>query len=358
MVEANLLFSCRKNAQFGTIEMVMNAGKRGTFSGQADRLVTRMGAYLATDAGMKRFGLSNAMRLGRLYNRIRYRHRWNLHLDAYRGELANLLQENGGDATFPPKLRMKDGWALDSSHSLPHLDRLIAEAGEIIRQRGGREHSDTQYPFLRSLLFPGDLKKYPAFLDFVTSTELLATVIDYLGTIPVLSKVRPPGVRFMESNVRLDPDSHLPPRDSQLYHIDFYDSPQVYVLVLMEDVTSESGPWTFLPASTTDRVAEKIGYRGLGYGYRVQDKEIYRHVDKSEEIVFAHPKGTVLFIDSSRCFHFGSRDAVKPRFMVMYGLQSPCRRDFAYAYMRHEEFPIPENASRLRKLVLGNLDAG
>ena len=335
----------------------MNDAKTGTLAKKADRGVSRMGAYLATDAGMKRFGLGNAMRLGKLYNRIRYRQRWASHLEACHGKLPSLLQENGGNAAFPPTLRMKDGWALDSSHSLPHLDRLIEEAGAIIRERGGKEHSDIQYPFLRSLLFPGDLKKYPAFLDFVTSTELLATVIDYLGTIPVLSKVRPPGVRFMESNIGLDPDSHLPPRDSQLYHIDFYDSPQVYVLVLMEDVTPECGPWTFLPASTTDRVAKELGYRGRGYGYRVQDEDVYRCVDKSEEIVFAYPKGTVLFIDSSRCFHFGSRNAVKPRFMVMYGLQSPCRRDFAYAYMQHEDFPVPKGASRLREMVLGKFDA-
>jgi len=334
----------------------MNDAKGGTLAKSADRCVRRMGAYLATDVGMKRFGLGNAMQLGRLYNRVRYRQRWNSHLEACRGRLPGLLQQNGGDPTFPPKLRMKDGWVLDSSQSLPHLDRLIEEAGEIIRERGGKEHSDIQYPFLQSLLFPGDLKKYPAFLDFVTSTELLATVIHYLGTIPVLSKVRPPGVRFMESNIELDPDSHLPPRDSQLYHIDFYDSPQVYVLVLMEDVTPECGPWTFLPASTTDRVAKELGYRGRGYGYRVQDADVYQHVDKSGEIVFAHPKGTVLFIDSSRCFHFGSRNAVKPRFMVMYGLQSPCRRDFAYAYMPHEDFPIPKGASRLRNMILGTFD--
>jgi hypothetical protein len=252
----------------------MNDAKGRTLAKSADRCVRRIGTYLATDVGMKRFGLGNAMQLGRLYNRVRYRQRWNSHLEACRAKLPGLLQENGGDPTFPPTLRIKDGWVLDSSQSLPHLDRLIEEAGEIIRERGGRKHSAIQYPFLRSLLFPGDLKKYPAFLDFVTSTELLATVIDYLGTIPVLSKVRPPGVRFMESNVKLDPDSHLPPRDSQLYHIDFYDSPQVYVLVLVEDVTPECGPWTFLPASTTDRVARELGYRGRGYGYRVQDADV------------------------------------------------------------------------------------
>src|SRR5205823_13412863 len=173
----------------------MNDAKGGTLAKSADRCVRRMGAYLATDVGMKRFGLGNAMQLGRLYNRVRYRQRWNSHLEAYRGRLLGLLQENGGDLTFPPKLRMKDGWVLDSSHSLPHLDRLIEEAGEIIRERGGRKHSDIQYPFLRSLLFPGVLKKYSAFLDFVTSSVLIAKVIVYLVYILFLSYVRPLGVR-------------------------------------------------------------------------------------------------------------------------------------------------------------------
>jgi hypothetical protein len=46
----------------------MNDAKAGTSAKKADRLVSRMGAYLATDVGMKRFGLGNAMRLGRLYS--------------------------------------------------------------------------------------------------------------------------------------------------------------------------------------------------------------------------------------------------------------------------------------------------
>lgn len=319
----------------------------------ADRLVSRPGAYMASDAGMKRVGLANAMKLGKLYNRIRYQRRWDLHQSAYQDDLPALLNENDGHAAGPPKVRLQDGWAIDTSHSLPHLDRLLDEGAEIIRERSGRTFGDIQYPFLRYLNFPADLEKYPSLLNFVTSSELLATASDYLKTIPSLSKCLPPGVRFMESNAALDPDHHLPPRGSQLYHIDYYDSPQVYVLVLMEDVTMECGPWTFLPASVTARVARKLGYRGRGWAYRVPDEQIYRHIDRSEEIVFAYPKGTVLFIDSSRCFHFGSRNSIKPRYMMAYALQSPCRCDFAYARLSKHKYPIGPRASRLRKMVLG-----
>jgi hypothetical protein len=318
----------------------------------ADRLVSRPGDYMASERGMKRVGLANSMKLGKLYNRIRHRGRWNLHRNTYQNEFSALLKQNGGEGSVTPRVRLHDGWAIDTSQSLPHLDRLLEEGAEIIRQRAGRTFGDIQYPFLRYLNFPADLQTYPSLLDFITSSEMLATAGEYIGTIPVLSKCLPPGVRFMESNAALDPDNHLPPRQSQLYHIDYYDSPQVYVLVLIEDVTLECGPWTFLPASVTERVAKRLGYRGRGWPYRVLDEQIYPHVDKSEEIVFAYPRGTVLFIDSSRCFHFGSRNCVKPRYMMAYALQSPCRCDFAYARLPIQKYPIAPGASRLRKMVL------
>jgi len=301
---------------------------------------------------MQRYGLNRLMQWGRAYNRVRFDGRWRRHRRACATDRDALLNENNQGAFTPSGIRMVDGWALDTSRTLPHLDALLAQAAEVINERGGRRHSGTQYPFLRSLLFPGDFEKYPAFLDFVLSSEVLAVAMDYLKTVPIFSKTLPPGVRFMESNIKLDPDAELPPRDSQLYHIDFYDSPMVYVLVLLEDVTMECGPWTFLPASVTDRVAKKIGYREKGWGYRVEDRDIRPHIDANEEIIFAHPKGTVLFIDSSQCFHFGSRNAVVPRYMMMYGLTSPCRRDFSMAYMNPFEYPIKPGDSRLRRMVL------
>jgi hypothetical protein len=38
-----------------------------------------------------------------------------------------------------------------------------------------------------------------------------------------------------------------------------------------------------------------------------------------DAIEFCYPRGTVLFIDSSACFHYGSRNSIKPRFQLMLG---------------------------------------
>jgi hypothetical protein len=176
--------------------------------------------------------------------------------------------------------------------------------------------------------------------------------MDYLKTVPVLSMTRPPGVRFMESNVALDPQAGGPYRNSQLYHLDIHDSPLVYVLVAVRDIAPSSGPWTFLPESVSARASAALRYREKGVAYRLTDEQMLAaSIDPAEAVTFACPRGSVLFIDSSRCFHYGSRHADPPRFQLMYGLTSVCRADFSQTFMPSLRYPVGPNASRLRRFV-------
>ena len=318
-----------------------------------DRLLRKPAQTFRNEENMERYGIRTIMRAAKLYNRWRYHNRAKRHDNAYKTHLDKLLIENAGPGFRQHrKIELNDGWALDTSQSLPGLDRLLDEAGQVARERAGRIHSDIQRPYFRSLIFPDDIKKYPSWLDFITSSEILEAVTHYLKTIPVLSKTRPPGVRFMESNQRLDPNPPGPFADSQLYHLDLHDTPLVYIIVLIRDVTTECGPWTFLPASVSARAAKALGNQKRGHHYRVTDEEMYRVIDPKEAIVFAYPKGTVLFIDSSRCFHYGSRRSYKPRLQMMYAYTSACRCDFSQTFMQPFAYPIKEKDSALRKMVL------
>ena len=300
---------------------------------------------------MKRVGIDRLRSFAKRYNQWRYSDRARAHHDAFENRFEALLRENSTLAAFPPRIKLRDGWARDNSQSLPHLDRVLDQASEIVRERGGKQHSGTQQPFFRSLLFPGDFEKYPAILDFVLSSELLAVAAQHLRTVPVLSKTVPPGVRFMESNAALDPDGAGPPfRESQLYHLDIHDTPLVYVLVLVEDVTDESGPWTFLPASVSARAKAALRYQQPGTDYRVTDEQMYSVINSKEVVSFTGKKGSVLFIDSSACFHYGSRRPVRPRFQLMYALTTPCRCDI-FQTQYENKYPVPADASRLRRMV-------
>lgn len=211
------------------------------------------------------------MRLAHAYNRIKFYRQDRWRRSMYRNELPALLQENG--APTRPTLQLGDGWVIDTSMSLPHLDRMLEESEKIIAERSGARLSGDSYrSYFQDVWKTEDLVEYPSFLDFVTSSDVLATVADHLQCIPTLSPTLPSGIRFVESNAAFD-DQPGNPKDSQLFHIDYYSRPNIYMMVLLRDATPEHGPFTFLPRSVSKRASEALGHWRRGKGYRVSDHE-------------------------------------------------------------------------------------
>ena len=300
---------------------------------------------------MQRLGIRPTMELALQYNQAKHGYQDAWRRELYRTQLDELLQENG--APTRPAIEMHEGWAIDTSGTLPHLDQVLADADEIIEERRGVRTSTTgtYRSYFQDLWKPEDAERYPSFVDFCTSSDVIAAVSHYLESIPALSTTLPSGIRFVESNAEFD-DQPDRAKDSQLYHIDYYSLPNVYVLVLLQDTSFENGPWTFLPRSVSQRVREDAGYWEAGRDYRMSDEEVFTHASREDVIEFSYPRGTVLFIESSGCMHFGSRDSQQARFQLMYGYTGACRTDFSEVFMPLKRYPIAESDSRLRKLVL------
>jgi hypothetical protein len=306
---------------------------------------------------MSHLGIANTMRLARVTNRIRFRRQDQLRRDLYRNQFPALLEEN--EAPTRPTLQIKDGWVVDTSLSLPHLGRVLEDSEKIIAERSGTRPSldDSYRSYFQDVWKDEDAEKYPSILDFATSSDLVATVADHIQCIPALSTTLPPGIRFVESNAAYDvePDK---PKDSQLFHIDYYSRPNVYVIVLLRDTTSENGPWTFFPESVSQKAAKALGYWGKKRGYRISDDDVYSVANRKDVIEFCYPRGTVLFTDSSACFHYGSRNSIQPRFQLMIGYTGACRTDFSEAILAPKVYPIRPTDSRLRKMVLSKSTLG
>ncbi len=298
-----------------------------------------------------RLGIVNTTGLARAYNSLRFRQQVKWRRELYQTQFSALLGENG-PVTRPP-IQMNDGWAIDTSMSLPHLDRVLKDSEEIIAERAGVRISATgKYrSYFQDVWTDADVEKYPSFLDFATSSDVLSVVSRYLGFIPALSTTVPHGIRFVESNAAFD-DQPNQPHDSQLLHIDYYSIPSVYVLVLLRDTTVENGPWTFLPRAVSQKAAATLNYWNWKRPYRLSDEEVYSVVDRKQIIEFCHSRGAVLFIEPSACFHYGSRNSVKPRFQLMLGYTGVRRTDFSEFLMQPNVFPVRETDSRLRKMVL------
>ncbi len=307
-------------------------------------------AWLLERNDMQPLGMNTTMGIARTYNRLKFGRCQARREERYQREMTQLLRENGMPAR--PPVQMIDGWAIDDSMSYPLLQDVLRDGDEIIRERGGIPRENYGKPFLQDIFTAADAARYPSFINFITSTEVLQPVCEYLGFIPCLSRSTPPAVRLTESSIKFDDMSHLPPRSSQLHHLDYHDGPMVYVIVALRDITKNSGPFCFLPALESKKAAERLNYRARGIPYRIKDEDIYAVCDRSKLVEFTCKAGTVLFIDSARCFHYGSRNSVETRYQLMYSFVSACRSDFTEVLRPLRTYNWNDGDSRLKKLVI------
>ena len=304
----------------------------------------------------ERLGIARSMRMAKFYNGIRYGSMQRRAIKDHKNRFEELLLANDPNFSGKPRNILKDGWAIDRSGEFPFMEETLAEADRLIADRGGVDRRGTplaQTDYLFHLNDVPDLFQYPDLLKFPTSSEIIATVSEYMGMIPVFSQTRPKGVRVFESTDRFNENKEF--TASQYYHLDLHDSPLVYVILLVRDITEENGPWNFLPASVSEKAARTLNYQAKGEPYRVTDERMYKVVNPAERISFTGKRGDVLFLDSSRCFHYGSRNAIVPGYRVMYAFTSHCRGDFTRMLYRLE-YPNQPEDSELRKRVLANND--
>ena len=199
--------------------------------------------------------------------------------------------------------------------------------------------------FLQNVLDPKSLTLDSAIIRFALREDVLSAVSKYLGVVPLLTTISV----FHSDTVAGDPTS------SQLYHCDGDDVTQVKVFFYCTDVDTPSGPLTLLDAETTREVQRRTGY---WYRHRLTDEQVSAAVGAAREHIILGPTGTAVFVDTSRCFHFGSRVAAgaPPRLATMIQYQTP------YSFMLPagiEEAALPfrrlltSSMSSVQRLVLG-----
>lgn len=183
------------------------------------------------------------------------------------------------------------------------------------------------------------------YMRFALSEEVVGAVAAYLGLVPVLGEI----------DVWYSVFNRKKPKKSQLWHLDHADTTQVKVFVHLSDVTPQSGPLTALDASTSDKLAERLDYV-FGDGKRPPDKEVATIAGSGAVVKFSGSPGTVDFVDTSRCFHFGSRVEADgtPRRLFVAQYLTPYAFDLGEDL---EEAPFrglaADASSELQALVLG-----
>src|SRR4051812_2657064 len=96
-----------------------------------DKALTPLAKRLEHD-DMRLLGIDRTSAIARWTNRSRARY-LEPRRRAYEERFAELLDENGWPGA-KRTVALEDGFYLDTSNTLPHLDRLIAEMDEVIEE--------------------------------------------------------------------------------------------------------------------------------------------------------------------------------------------------------------------------------
>jgi hypothetical protein len=262
--------------------------------------------------------------------------------DARRYELAETIDPTIEIARERGFARVEAGRLTLANEVVREANTLIDSISPDVLDKGGRKAK----PYLvNNLVDFNEIGLDSPYLRFALNDEVLDAVTAYLGVVPVL----------YDFDVWYTLPWDAPLKGSQKWHLDHDDLTQIKVWVYCDDIGSETGPMTVLDAQRSVKLASEIGY-DMGEVYRVPDEDVaaYRALGEIEQLT--GDKGTVFFVDTSRCFHMGGRvdtDA-KPRrtchfqFVTPYSFNFGDHRD--EAQFRH--LADGTNNERVR-LVLG-----
>jgi hypothetical protein len=218
---------------------------------------------------------------------------------------------------------------------------VIDEIGhQALVEHGGKSDFIAR-GFLPDTAFAIDSPYFRLALD----ERIVGPISAYLGVVPVLTEI----------DVWYSVHQPNAPKRSQLWHMDSDDTTLIKLWVHLSEVDRRSGPLTAFSASDSARLADAVAYN-YDDGYRVPDDRVNDVLGAARQVVMTGPRGTVDFIDTCRCFHFGSRvsEDGDPRRLLMVEYQTPYAFEFSnYRKEARYRTLAPAAASDLQRLLLG-----
>ena len=182
-------------------------------------------------------------------------------------------------------------------------------------------------------------------LDLATDPELLAIIAEYLGDVPVLASIA----------IWFSPNDGDTIQRSQLFHIDGEDSRQIKCFLPIETVTSDSGPLTILSAEDSEEVYTtlKRQKRITKRNEKLEDEVIYDLIPEKRKVQVTGNPGTVAMVDTSRCYHYGSRPAKHSRLQLHVQYYTPYSMNMPIWGRAHKARAEHKGESLIFKTVTG-----
>jgi len=214
------------------------------------------------------------------------------------------------------------------------IDATRAARDEAIAVAKGRasqhDSGSLQYPAL-ARDFAADAEA----IRFATSPRVLALIVRYCGMLPVL-------FNFFVTRAYQETINE---QSAHRFHIDPEDTISFKVFIQLTDVDDDCGPFHALPAHLTRDVLHAVGYKGIAF---LTDARVNELVGWDSVVKLTGPAGTVGFVDTTRCLHFGGR----PR-----KAGKPVRDQLVFQYLLPTSLLFPIDGDATHPRFLPQLDA-
>ncbi len=156
--------------------------------------------------------------------------------------------------------------------------------------------------YIYNLLNRNVIKKNRYLIDFAMDDYFVKTATMYLGILPTIGSIK----------LWWTPKNKLS-KGSQLFHIDQVDRKQLKLLVNIKETSSEHGPFTFIPKKYSQKF---IKFSCKPFKSKT-DLELLDKIEKKELLQHTGKAGSMIFVDSSNCYHFGGRTKKRDRLILM-----------------------------------------
>lgn len=204
------------------------------------------------------------------------------------------------------RIQPSKGYALvnGGDHFGVICERAIEEATKIFERATPEEKIKRKRYLLSLITAENALQANSNILTLATSPKMIKAVGSYLGCLPVLTY----------ANVWYSPvlGEVAEAEGSQRWHLDHEDMKQMKVFIYCSDVDDDAGPMWLVDAATSLGIARDIGYSTTQKSKRVSDQSF----EEIQQVSLTGCVGDIAFVDTSSCFHLGSRNTKKPRLLI------------------------------------------
>jgi hypothetical protein len=223
-----------------------------------------------------------------------------------------------------------------------NTDKII---NEIIKKSLKSKVKINNLKPINIILNSSDFKTNSLVFKFITNEKIIKIISNYFGFIPLLTHI----------SYWFSPNKHDIPGSSQEFHLDHEDIKQVKGFFLVNDVTDKNGPTIFINSQNSKNIIDNLNYKTNKFSKRINTKIIKKFTKNF--ITCTGKKGTLYLIDTSICFHLGSKKSQNNRKILAFQFISPFSTSLQWNWINskifHRPYWINKKLSKMQKLILG-----